>query len=1245
MNSTSDQSPSPQEQLLCRGCKEPTLPFVERCFSCGIEHPSDEFLGTTIRGNIDIESIIGTGGMGIVYKGVETHLHRPVAVKVLHNNGQITTRNIEYFMREARLLSRLRHPNLVAVLDFGQEEDGTLFLVLEYIPGKTLEDLLEHENFTHERSLRVLIQVLGALEEVHRHQIIHRDLKPGNVLLEQVAGQGDFVKVLDFGIAKILQNEEEKEEESTPKAPPRTFRTEIGTAVGTPQYMSPEQAQGQPVDIRSDIYSAGLLLYEMTTGTLPHEGSNIFEVMMRKVGEAPMPPSLRSPEKHIPEIVDHICMRALSQNPEDRYPNAASFRKALEDALMEIRQRNMLTRTPPKREPTQPDEATSEDGPLTTLMAISAIVFEDPSVSAPTNQERTRAIWDYVHRVIQKSGGVTEEPVGGSMIARFPDTPSGSSLARAATTALQLKTSATRHFVYARLKMGLVRGHLHQDTTDDRERAQYLADLANGNQILADPHQCESLRDILRVEERNGALELLEPRGLDRPSVSLPSFPVTPNHNPKITSSRPSIPSRPTLSLKLEKIFHRISQGRPGAAILLTGEEGIGKSHAVDYVRRLARGMGMPTLEADCHEQRVDRPMRPLFDLVTQAIGERGEVASTSPGQIPEKLRKGLSLLGLHERTCQDLVEQYISGTPDDPWILFTDRGQALTHATLRRAQHLFPRQEKRLIMTSALRQVARKITAAGGAIIILEDIDRADLPTRACLPGLCALTRETPLFVLVTSQEETLEGLDAFEHIPLSPIPSERLRSFWGALGNAHKSKWGAYQREDRAVSQETAMLRASKGSPLYMTRWLHSPLKTPPENAHELIAAQVAQLPGRFKRLLIIVAVLGEYFEESVLEGLFPRSKALSTALEGAAADGWIERCPGTPGTWRFANPMLRRAIYRALAQDERRRYHQNVYEGLLHNNPSSHKLLLEHTHARKSGNIAQMVNLSQMLGDRFVLAGDSGRGLEFYLTALKGREHLSKIGAPLQDDDQLFLKTANTMLQVGQFSRVRMLLRRHESKDPQMSLRSCTLQVRALIAGKEFQKSLLLANETLKTITGEPIYMLELLELAAEAFSLTNRPEEASLTLKRAFRILNRRRRELPDDLLPISWRLWLTRATLQARAQDLEESEASLLEGLTRAQKAKDLQGITRIVHALTSLGCQRKQPLRARALCGEVLANKELHFRPGQRVALLHCLARLHRALGKEGAARQAIQQAQSISREVGLRDRITQDSP
>ena len=266
-------------------------------------------------GKYDIEGELGKGAMGVVYKGKDPFIERFVALKTVRtdllkaDDPEATTAQITRFKREAQAAGRLNHPNIVGIYEYG-EDGATAFIAMEFIEGRDLKDCFDrNERFEIRTIVRIMDETLSALDYAHRHGIVHRDIKPANIMLT-TAG---VVKITDFGIASLESSN----------------LTQAGAVMGTPSYMSPEQFMGQQVDARSDIFSAGAVLYQMLTGEKPFTGS-LTTIMHRVLHSQPEPPSLLNVQ--IPRAFDQVVSKAMAKRPEDRYQSAAEFAQAIREA-------------------------------------------------------------------------------------------------------------------------------------------------------------------------------------------------------------------------------------------------------------------------------------------------------------------------------------------------------------------------------------------------------------------------------------------------------------------------------------------------------------------------------------------------------------------------------------------------------------------------------------------------------------------------------------------------------------------------------------------------------------------------------------------------------------------------------------------------------------------------------------------------------------------------------------------------
>jgi serine/threonine-protein kinase len=275
-------------------------------------------IGGTV-GNYVVEKKIGDGAMGIVFQATHPSIGKRVALKVIHAELATNEEMLSRFFNEARAVTQIGHHNIVDVQDFGQTPDGDSFIVMELLEGRGLSAAMTAANgaMPIERALHIAKQIADGIEAAHARGIIHRDLKPDNIMLVNRGGDSDFVKILDFGLAKLTG--------------PSTMshKTKTGTLLGTPHYMAPEQAEGKKIDHRVDVYALGCILFQLVTGRVPFPGEGFGEVLVKQLREPPTLPSRLNPL--VPPSVEKIILHALAKRPEFRFSTMEAFKIALDN--------------------------------------------------------------------------------------------------------------------------------------------------------------------------------------------------------------------------------------------------------------------------------------------------------------------------------------------------------------------------------------------------------------------------------------------------------------------------------------------------------------------------------------------------------------------------------------------------------------------------------------------------------------------------------------------------------------------------------------------------------------------------------------------------------------------------------------------------------------------------------------------------------------------------------------------------
>jgi len=291
-------------------------PSLEAALEAALDERPDPLLNLVLEGRYRILERIDSGGIGSVYLAEQLQLKRQVAVKVLHPKYARNTEFIQRFEREAQVASQATHPSCIAVLDYGRVE-GRPFLVMEYVEGPLLTDLIEEGGVSLQEAVALGLQLLEALRHAHRHDIVHRDVKPDNVMVCHPDDAGTQIKLLDFGLAKNL----------VPEAPNSTSVTRDGTICGTPDYMSPEQGVAGEIDARSDLYSLGVVLYELVCGRKPFLHGEMVQMIQAHLTEPPLPPRELRPE--VSPQLEAVLLRALQKNRAARFQSADAFIAAL----------------------------------------------------------------------------------------------------------------------------------------------------------------------------------------------------------------------------------------------------------------------------------------------------------------------------------------------------------------------------------------------------------------------------------------------------------------------------------------------------------------------------------------------------------------------------------------------------------------------------------------------------------------------------------------------------------------------------------------------------------------------------------------------------------------------------------------------------------------------------------------------------------------------------------------------------
>ena len=373
-----------RECALCGMVTEEAIVVCPEDGSALITHKPDPLIGTLIGGKFEIISLVGQGGMGNVYKALQQPVGRHVAVKVLHVEKMRNQSSVLRFEQEAKAASSLSHPNIVGFFDYGLTEDNVPYIVMDFVEGKAVDEVIQSEGaLPVERCIRIFSQACDALEHAHQKGIIHRDIKPSNLMLTSRADGSETVKILDFGIAKLLPSGDDSN---------RMNLTQTGELFGSPQYMSPEQCAGSALDARSDIYSLGCVMYEALMGRPSLRGESLVETIYKHTNERPAPFKSVRPDLDVPEQLEALVLKALEKEPAMRFPSMAILKRNLDFVQLFAEQAKSL---PPHTVPNEPGASNDKIAILAAAVTAAVVVLAGIGFALADQSPSSYKYWWY----------------------------------------------------------------------------------------------------------------------------------------------------------------------------------------------------------------------------------------------------------------------------------------------------------------------------------------------------------------------------------------------------------------------------------------------------------------------------------------------------------------------------------------------------------------------------------------------------------------------------------------------------------------------------------------------------------------------------------------------------------------------------------------------------------------------------------------------------------------------------------
>jgi class 3 adenylate cyclase/tetratricopeptide (TPR) repeat protein len=886
---------------------------------------------------------LGEGGMGQVFRARDAELQREVALKFLQPHTALP----EAARLEAQAIARLNHENIVRIFDIGEWRlaPGALqvpFLIMEYLEGESLASLLRRERPGLRRALAILDAIAAGLAHAHEQHIVHRDLKPSNVFLTP---QGT-VKLLDFGLAHLIAT-------NAPRAPhPPT--------AGTPLYMAPEQWRGEQQDARTDIWSAGAVLYEMLTGRLPYPSTSSQELRARVTSAEPVPP-VRTLQPELPQEVEGLLSTLLAKDPARRFSTVLELREELRDLTAQL-----------DLKPEAPRPAAPQRRQVTLLRGLLTGLAELGQPLDPEDLGELEAAFHQVcSDVIQQHGGTVTLCMVGEVLACFGHLQTREDDAeRAVRAGLHLAGNVLealqRRMPDLPPSRLAVRVGLHTDlmvldarTSDPRGRAltlpgeapkvtAWLAGQAGPGEVLLGDTTSQLVRGAFELES-------LGPRvfeGVSAP-LSLEVHRVLRERRATVRFDR-TLAARGLTPMvgrerELRWLLARWEQARQGqgAVVLIHGEAGIGKSRLIrEWVTRVTQESQEPAvlLRFQCWSQLGTSPLHPVIQLLQRLFQRPAENTSQ---QHLEELEERLGTLGLSSEDVHVLGLLLSLPVPEDsPVRLFTPE---------RRKEKTF----------TALVSLLLRVAQVRPVLLTIEDLHWADSTQLEFLGFLLDRVEQAGVLVVLSARPEFQTAWPQrpwFHRLPLERLPAESAATLVkeAALG--------------RALPEETLHQLVSKtdGIPLFIEEMTRMVLERMPSGAareeglpryipatlRELLQARLDMLSPRQKELTQLCAVLGRDFTHALLAALADlEDEALRRGLAGLMDAGLLQEREGAgePG-YQFRHALIQEAAYESLSRSMRRQHHRRIAQVLTERFPEvvqSRPEVLAHHHTEAGEN----------------------------------------------------------------------------------------------------------------------------------------------------------------------------------------------------------------------------------------------------------------------------------------------------
>jgi serine/threonine-protein kinase len=952
--------------------------------------------GTLLGHQYQIVRQLGQGGMGTVLLATDRELDRPVAIKLLQPNASMLLETDSRFRREARLLSRLNHPNVVVIHAFGAVPGSSVrFIVMEYVPGEGLDARLERAGpLDAETFCSVLAQIGGAVAEAHRHGIVHRDLKPGNVLVSRVADDEAFVKVVDFGLAKMFGERE------LPTLPGEGDLTVDGTFVGTPNYMAPEQLRSGVVDGRADIYSLAILACQLLTGRLPYDATNLPRMIVAHLTESPLLPSQLRPDLGLPPGVDRAIVRGLAKAPEDRPQRVQDF---VAEVVSEVRawrglpggtRISLMPRSASSEQPTRGFEPgssvvgmRSSDATAPTVVSGLAELLSQRPISgaarAPSEARVARAmtalhvdfhvepaeasmdreefaeclslVASRMHQAIDAARGASVGPLTDRKVAVFGVSPDSSNdTERAIDAALAIRSSLAHlsedptvppAFRFS-VRIGIDDGRINLVSSGDGavvfgaalSDARRLAEAAQPGEVTISSGAFRRVRGLYDcAPERDAG------GGAGRIVRAKRALPRDLGAH-QIRGVRVDLVGRDAEMSALREAFETVVTGHRARVVSLRGGAGVGKSRLVaELTRELDDRAADVMLELGRSTPGgTGAPYEPFLEAIrSRARLSDADTPEQARFKIEHYVRRHVAvdptMLTVDDEAIVDVLGDFLGvvSEDDEP-----------------RESSMSAGDERRVAMWRGLTDLYRRLSARWPLVFVLEEHHWATAPTRALLRHLTVELRDAPiLFLLVMRPKDDvdlawLESRSDAQILNVAPLDDAATAKLIGHVLREMIEVPAWLVREIAALAQ---------GVPLLVEETIHELLdrraivvddagkwraasQVPgklglPESVEQLFLSRVEQLDPRLREVLEVAAVAGRRFWASLVATLV--STDVGDAMPELVRRGFVVQqrdgdLAGEPA-YGFAQLAVAEAVYRNVPRARRQRLHHAVGEWL--------------------------------------------------------------------------------------------------------------------------------------------------------------------------------------------------------------------------------------------------------------------------------------------------------------------------